>query len=317
MISYRAFRNADPPVLNRLWNAAPAVTDMVQPLTLLHWDRFVLSKPYFVANGLVVAMRDDQPIGFVHASMDDSQPGEGGQESRRGAISMLHLLADVEEAAIAKVLIEQAQSFLKGQGVLQVQAGGLDPVDPFYFGLYGAGVPGIRLSDLRRVAWFASAGFQESRCYQVRRLDLARFRPPVDRHLMQLRRLYDVALEYDWPVGSIREACTVGILDRVRYRAKHQGHGTIDARSTLIDVNAITGVFSPRMYVLENVDASDAQWDSGLVTFLLVETIRQLQAYGVSSLQLHVDAADHRKIQIVERLGFQVCDHSVVMAKSI
>ena len=134
---------------------------------------------------------------------------------------------------------------------------------------------------------------------------------------MQIRRLYDVSLEYDWPVGSPSEACTVGVLDRVRYRAKHQTHGTIDASVTLIDLNAISGIFSPRRYAVERIDAAPEHWESGLVTYLLVDTVRQLQAYGVSSLQTHVDAAATGQQQVLDRLGFRNHDSSVVMLKTI
>jgi len=317
VIHCRPFRNADPPALSRIWNAEPPVADMIQPLKLLHWDRFVLSKPYFTSSGLLLALRDDRAVGFVHASLQGSLATGNGAADRHGALSMLHVVPDGEDCLIARQLIERGESFLREQGVATVQAGGLDPIDPFYFGLYGAATPGVRVSDTRRLKWFTAAGYQEAKRYQVRQIDLAMFRPPVDRQLMQIRRLYDVSLEYDWPIGSPNEACTVGILDRVRYRAKHQTHGSIDASVTLIDLNAISGIFSPRRYAVERIDAAAAHWESGLVTYLLVDTVRQLQAYGVSSLQAHVDAAATVQQQVLDRLGFRNHDSSVVTLKTL
>lgn len=67
MIHFRSFRNTDPPALCEIWRSQPPRRGLVSSLSPMLLDRYVLSKPYFDREGLIVAEDDDRPIGFAHA----------------------------------------------------------------------------------------------------------------------------------------------------------------------------------------------------------------------------------------------------------
>ena len=47
----------------------------MQPMSAMLLEQFVFSKPYFDPAGLIVALRDDKPVGFVHAGFGPNDEG--------------------------------------------------------------------------------------------------------------------------------------------------------------------------------------------------------------------------------------------------
>ncbi len=67
-IEYRPFRNCDPPHLVRLWEQAGLGRGAALNLTNDQSFDFVnFAQHYFDPHGLILAVADDVPIGFVHA----------------------------------------------------------------------------------------------------------------------------------------------------------------------------------------------------------------------------------------------------------
>jgi ribosomal protein S18 acetylase RimI-like enzyme len=55
----------------------------------------------------------------------------------------------------------------------------------------------------------------------------------------------------------------------------------------------------------------------GLATFLLGESLRQLQAQGVTVVEVHSDAEDPIAAELLKKLGFQSVDMGNEMVKSL
>ena len=75
MIDYRPFRNTDPPALCEIWRSHAPLRAFFQPLTPPMLETTVLSRPFFDREGLIVAVEDGEPIGFVHAGFGRDQEG--------------------------------------------------------------------------------------------------------------------------------------------------------------------------------------------------------------------------------------------------
>ena len=80
LIEYRAFRNTDPPQLAEIWRSNSTSRGLMQPMSTAVFERFVLSKPTFDRQGLVVAVDEDKIVGFAHA-------GFGPTEDRRADLA--------------------------------------------------------------------------------------------------------------------------------------------------------------------------------------------------------------------------------------
>ena len=81
MIEYRPFRNTDPPGLAALWNDVFTGRGAVQMRTASPLEFFVFSKPYFDPEGLIVAVMNNVPVGFVHAGFGSNADGSALSDS--------------------------------------------------------------------------------------------------------------------------------------------------------------------------------------------------------------------------------------------
>jgi len=331
LISYRTYRNADPPAIFRIWKSQRDVPGLMTPVSLQTIDRLILSKPYFDPAGFWLALDDGWPIAFGHAALAQTASAEPG-----GSVSMLQCVAQppqkpanpdhaapdravqehVDCDIVVAELIARCESYLRDRGCRVVSAGPQAPVDPYYYGLYSGTTPGIPISDRQRISCFERRGFQETARYQTRQCELSAFRAPVDRRQMQLKRELPVTIEYDWPASDSLDACTRGALDRVRFRTAART-GEPEAQLILFDLNALSGLFSPRVYAVENLHATPEQWSSGLVIYLIAEAVRQLQTYGVSSVVAHCKSDAQSEQQLWDRLMFLPVDESLVLQKPL
>ena len=187
MISYRTYRNGDPPALVRIWGSAPAFRGWAQALTVDLFDDLVLSKPYFDPAGLIVAVEDDQPVGFVHAGFGPSQE-KNSLDFRRGVISMLAVQSRPDEDEVAAKLLEAAETYLHEKKSELIIAIGAWSDCPFYLGLYGGShLPGVLDADEQRQRYFTRAAYQQVDSVRLYERDLSDFRPLVDRNQHRAR----------------------------------------------------------------------------------------------------------------------------------
>jgi hypothetical protein len=72
---FRPFLNTDPPHLAAIWRGQPPQRGLLQPVTAPLLEYGVFSKLNFDRHGLIVALRDEQPVGFVHAGFGPTDDG--------------------------------------------------------------------------------------------------------------------------------------------------------------------------------------------------------------------------------------------------
>ena len=104
-------------------------------------DSHALGRPNFDAAGLIVAETDGRIVGFVHAGfgpdvpIDPARPFDLNLEM--GTIAMLLVDPDFHQGDLVTGLITEAESYLRKRGAKVVYAGGVFPLNPFYWGIYG------------------------------------------------------------------------------------------------------------------------------------------------------------------------------------
>ena len=72
-------------------------------------EQFVFSKPYFDPAGLIVALRDGRPVGFVHAGFGPNDEGTA-LSTEMGTTYLLMLEGGVNDAALADELLGALRS---------------------------------------------------------------------------------------------------------------------------------------------------------------------------------------------------------------
>ena len=81
MLTYRTFRNTDPPPLASIWRSRAGQQALAQPLSVDLLEQYVFAKLYFDYQGLILACDDGEAVGFAHAGFgpdDDEERGFHG-----------------------------------------------------------------------------------------------------------------------------------------------------------------------------------------------------------------------------------------------
>ena len=141
MTRLRPFRNSDPPALVRLWNQAAPESAAVRPLRVHELDTHALGTVNFDAAGLIVAEREGRIVGFVHAGFGPDLPVERTPPfqlcRQMGTLAMLLIEPGLDQSGLAADLIMAGENYLREQGAKVFYAGGIFPLNPFYWGVYG------------------------------------------------------------------------------------------------------------------------------------------------------------------------------------
>ena len=315
MITYRHFRNSDPPGLCAVWRSQPALHGRCQPLTPLLFEPLVLAKPYFDARGLIVAVEHDKIVGFAHA-------GFGAAEDRSqicrdmGVVCTVLALPHPQHDEICTALLARAEDYLREAGAKVMYGGQIDPLNPYYRGMYGGSeLPGVLKSDEPLHQLFVRSGYREIDRVAVLERDLAGFRAPVDRKLMQVRRQYNVEATFDPPAANWWEACAFGHSDRTRFVLRSIREGSTAATVTFWDMEPLAASWGSHAVGLLDLETQAPLRRQGLATQLLGEALRQLHAHGIARCQVQCMAGNAAALALYAKLGFQPIDEGIVLRK--
>lgn len=279
-------------------------------------EQAILCKPYFDRQGMIVAVRDQQLVGFVHAGFG---PADKGAWIARdlGVTCMLMVRPEEAERPLAADLLAHSEEYLRRLGAKVLYAGGIYPLNPFYLGLAGGSeLAGVLDSDASRQAFYRSQAYVEIDRVVVLHCDLGAFRPPANRQQLQLRRRVQVEIEFDPCTKSWWEACTLGGLERVRFQMVAGEGGPPLATTTLWDMEPLASSWGVRASGLLDLEVDQAYRRQGLATLLLAETFRQLQLHGVSCVEAQAMAHNHAALALYRRLGFVEIDQGAVLRKA-
>ncbi len=315
MYQFRPFHNADPPKLVEIWNQQPRQRGLVQPTRPEELEVLVFAKQYFDRHGLIVAARDRHPVGFVHAGFGPCERGKD-VEPDLGVTCMLMVHPDETGSPLGGELLAQSEVYLRERGAKVLYAGGIQPLNPFYLGLYGGSeAPGVLDSDAARQQLYREHGYQEIDRVRVLQCELGRFRPPVDRAQMRLRRSMQMLLIPDPPTESWWEASTWAVLQRVRFELVPRTGGAAVASATFWDIEPLATSWGLRAAGLVELEVEPSERRQGLATFLLAEALRQLHAQGIALVEAQVMQSNAAAQGLYNKLGFTEIDQGAVLRK--
>lgn len=316
MIRFRPFRNTDPPALCEIWRSQSprrGLTSSVSPILL---DRYVLSKPYFDRFGLIVAEDDERPIGFAHAGLGPEIAG--GNQSERGVLSMVMTRPTRQTETLAHELIGRAEQYLRDNGVRQCTAIGSGNLCPYYLGLYGgSALPGVLQSDSGLHTTFTDCGYEPQAELIVWQRQMATFRPPVDRKLMQVRRQFIVEPQIDPPARSWWDACIFVGHDLTEFAIRQRSSGDRVGRALFWEMEPIASSWGVHAAGIVDISVEPDYRRRGLATFLLGESLRQMQSQGVTLVEVQSNADDLAAQGLLLKLGFTPIDRGTLLVKQL
>lgn len=289
----------------------------MQPLSVDLLERFVLSKPYFDRQGLIVAVEDGRILGFAHAGFGASDDLTT-LNRQFGMVCLTLVRPDRRRAGIGTELLRRSEEYLRASGSQVVYAGPIHPMNPFYLGLYGGSeLPGVldSLSDAHR--FLLMRGYGEVDRVAVLERELQGFQPVVDRLQMQIRRRTAVEMVYDPPSESWWEACSYGSFDRVRFelRGREGGKRSL-ARATAWIIEPLARTWGVRAVGLVDLEVDESIRRQGYATFLLGEAFRRLLEQGFAVVQVQTMQRNTAALALYQKLGFRQIDGGTVYRKT-
>ncbi len=312
---FRPFRNSDPPQLAEIWNAQPAQRALACPVTPQVLEHYVFSKPYFDRDGLIVAESAGHLCGFVHVGFGPNH-SHLDLDYAAGAVCMLMVRAEESATDLADLLLEQGEETLRQRGARLIYGGGIDPINPFYLGLYGGSeMPGILVSDVGKLSLFQRHGYEEIDRVIVLQRDLTDLRLPVDRRQIQLRRKYRVELDTSPPMNDWWATCTGPPSEPTRFELCPVDGGPACGNVSFWVMEPLSATWGKLSVGMNNLRIVDSLKRQGLATLLNGESLRQLQLNGVALVEVQTMQHNAAALGLYQKLGFVEVDQGIVLRK--
>ncbi len=315
MLTYRTFRNFDPPILAAIWHSRAGQPGLAQPVSIDRLEQFVFGKVYFDYEGLILAFEGDRPLGFAHAAFG---PNEERSQivTDKGVTCIVVVRPDCPQAEVAAGLLRQCEAYLRRHGATVLYGGGVRPLNPFYLGLYGGSeLPGVLDSDVVAQRLFRSHGYEEVDRTCLFRCRLADVRLLADRRQIRLRRQMSVDLEPDPPARTWWEACTKGDFDLTRFELRRRGDDSVLASATFREMEPGGSALRGRSAGLLDLCVAPSHRRQGLATLLLAESFRQLAREGIATVEAQAAETNPGSLALLQKLGMKQVEQGSIFRR--
>lgn len=317
MLRYRRFRNTDPPIVAEIWRSRAEELALVQPVSADLFEQFVFGRLHFDYAGLIVALDDDRPVGFAHASFGPDA-AERRPSTDTGVTCLILVRPDCDQAAVAAGLLDRCETYLRQRGAKCLYGGGLWPLSPFYSGMCGGcETPGVLESDQVSHRLYLARGYQAVDQNLLFRQDLGSFRPPMDRLQVQCRRRWLVQVIVDAPTRSRWEAMTVGEFEATRFELVPRGGGSQVGYALVRAMEWGRAGRPGRVAGLVDLFVDPACRRQGVATYLIGELSRNLANQGVTFLEAQARLSNAPLLQLYRKLGFPQVGEGIVYRKDV
>jgi hypothetical protein len=315
LIRYRPFENWDPPALAEIWRTQPPLKGRMQAVTPPLLEQYVLSKPWFDRQGLIVACDGARPVGFVHAGFGANDT-QSGLDRGDGTTCLLMVAPHEHRPQIALELLSASEDYLRRSGARHTYAGSQFPLNPFYLGLYGSSdLPGVLASDAAFVELLQAAGYKPLVRRQLFSRSLASFRAPIDRQQMQVRRRFAIAPPADRQPDNWWEASVWAQHEWTRFDLVLPAGGEPIISAIFWDVEPLARSWGTQTVGLVRLEDTTEAREQGLTTYLLAEVLRQYQSAGYAQFEAQVPSEDTTLHDVFKQLGLAAYDEGVLWLK--
>jgi ribosomal protein S18 acetylase RimI-like enzyme len=308
VIEYRTFRNGDPPHLVTVWNEALPNRGAFTLRSAAPLDRWVLAKPYFDPAGLIIAAEDGIPVGFGHGGFGPTED-QSALDYSTGVVSMIAVRIAQRRHHVGSELLARTEDYLRGRGATTFYAGGLKPLNPFYFGLYGgSNSPGFLESDPAMRPFFESRGYRDARRCLVLHRKLDAPLNLVDTRFSALRRRFEVQVLPRSRVGTWWQECMLGQLEQFEFRLDEKATGQVAARVLYWEMEGYGWRWNTPAAGVMDIQVRGDLRRQGVGKYLLAQLLRYLQEqyFGVAEVQITEES--EAATRLFRAIGFAQVD---------
>lgn len=315
MFEIRPFRNSDPPGVAAVWRSQPRLRGLAHPINANVLELCVFSKQMFDPQGMLIAERDGQVVGFAHAGFGPDDRGES-IDTTLGTTHLLMLLPDAEDDALADELIARSEAYQKSRGATVHYAGGVRPLDAFYLGLYGGSeLPGVLQSDRRQASHFERNGYAEAARVVIMQRELTRFRFGGPRETRQIKRDTSVEQTVMPPPRHWWEACVTSGQDRLRFGLRERSTGAEIAHVLFWDIEPLATAWGIPTVGMIDLWVDPVHRRKKAATHLLNESLKLMQRRGAAMVEAQTMAENTNALALYKELGFEAIDAGRVLRR--
>ncbi len=271
------------------------------------WEQVAFGKLAFDPSLFLIYEGEFGPLGFVHATTSNSMEASNDGTSI-GLINAICVRSHPHQAEIASGLLEEVQRYLDRLECRTTFALGSPRLYAFYLGIgEGCGLLGVPENDHRTREWLTNAGYQETSRIDAWELDLQKFRVPMDRNQIAIRRTARVESLSEGNGGlSYAQSVLFGHAELYHFKLHHRDLSHLDLRAHFWRPeipSSPNDVARNRFHLM--FEAANHTEVADHYLFLLAEAFRQLQQLrGMSvrcTLERGVSPVNH---SLLQRLGF-------------
>jgi ribosomal protein S18 acetylase RimI-like enzyme len=308
VIQYRRFRNTDPPGLVEIWNDALTGRGAVRLRNSSPLESFTLSKLFFDAEGLIVAEDGGRAVGFVHAGFGANAAGTA-LDYQSGTTCVLAVRASHRGHGIGAELLRRSEAYLRAHGAVQLYAGSMAPLNPFYLGLYGGSeLPGFLATDVNAEPFFTHRGYQVCRTTRVlqRRLGLpvkvfdARFVSYSQRFELCVDAASRLGTWWQYNLYNGGEPRVFSLLDRTSQQYA--------AQATVWEMEGFSFRWNKPAMGLADWFVRPELRRQGIGKYLLTQVLRRAMEELLEVVELHIPSDNQPAWKACQALGFEQVD---------
>jgi hypothetical protein len=314
----------------------------------IHFESCVLSKPFFIADDLLIIEDEEQPIGFAHVAYG-ANSNYDAVDLNAGILAACYIAPCANEDLAADLLLTEALKRFDAVGCPSVISIGAEWRNAFYIGIApGDALMGVPARDWRLQQWLVAGGFHPMRPTEVWELDLNSFRAPMDRGQIAVKRTASVGKVLDDADSNWWHAVTMGHTEQISFQLfSRMQSNYIEEASLWYTDPVISGLRShiARLWLVplaishpptENLAEKKPHADSQPATtaisreqqcrerteandrrvYLLSETMRQLQLERFSTVRTVASADQQQSISILQRLGFHSVEPGLIFERT-
>jgi ribosomal protein S18 acetylase RimI-like enzyme len=307
VIHYRTFRNADPPGLVGVWNAAFTGRGAVRLQGCAWIEYFLFSKPYFDPASLIVACADGQIVGFAQAGFGPNDT-ESALDPQTGVLCLLGVAPSHQRQGIGSELLRRAEAYLREHGSQELFAGPMYPLNPYTFGLYGGShSPGFLESDPQARPFLERKGYTiESNCLVFQR-PLQQALDVSDGRFAAHRLRYEIHAS-PFQGTTWWQECILGPIELHEYRLQDKLTGRTAARALMWEMETYTGTWNQHAIGITDIIVPAEMRRQGLAKFLLSQILRYLHDQFFTVVEIQTRADNTAALNLLQGLGFAQVD---------
>lgn len=317
MTSIRRFRNPDLPGLVRLWNEHFQIAAGPRPVSAAVFEQAVLARTFFDPQQLRVADAGAGPIGFAHWMVPANQQAHrSAGEPGAAVVAVVCVPPGPQAAQIADRLLADCERAAASAGHPVLYAGGGPGDLNGYAGLEPLGPgEGIADEDAPTTQWLTQRGFLPHRRLGRFRLEVASFRPPIDRPLMMLRRSTEIRSQMIQPTDW-RSASALSHVQIERFLStSRNGASTAWADFWISDPEAM--VLTGGTAILDQWRADDPAHEQAAARLLIAAALQELADRGLASVEAVAANDQVERGQVLRALRFQQRSQGTVFVKTL